>query len=197
MATVGLKSIWGLEQLDRTGIATWKLGVLLIGGGVFLAGILLAIVAKQDQASHLGLNAEAIEGGIVFTAAIIGAYLFVTFSFSRATEADLEVLMSVDNQVEGSIKLLIPSKSALLIFVAVGLLGVAIMIGPLIEINFGQLTEAGGAIREASHRTMILYFLLLPLLGIVSGPLLCTFFMQSRSLIDVARQIEIDSNLAR
>ena len=30
MATVGLKGIWGLEQLDRTGIATWKLGVLLM-----------------------------------------------------------------------------------------------------------------------------------------------------------------------
>ena len=26
MATVGPKGIWGLEQLDKTGIATWKLG---------------------------------------------------------------------------------------------------------------------------------------------------------------------------
>ena len=33
MATIGLKGIWGLEQLDRTGIATWKLGILLMGGG--------------------------------------------------------------------------------------------------------------------------------------------------------------------
>ena len=37
MATVGLKGIWGLEQLDRTGIATWKLGVLLIGASTTLA----------------------------------------------------------------------------------------------------------------------------------------------------------------
>ena len=31
MATVGLKGIWGLEQLDRTGMATWKLGLILMG----------------------------------------------------------------------------------------------------------------------------------------------------------------------
>lgn len=31
MATVGLKGIWGLEQLDKTGLATWKLGLILMG----------------------------------------------------------------------------------------------------------------------------------------------------------------------
>ena len=31
MATVGLKGLWGLEQLDKTGIATWKLGLILMG----------------------------------------------------------------------------------------------------------------------------------------------------------------------
>jgi hypothetical protein len=31
VATVGLKGIWGMEQLDKTGLATWKLGLILMG----------------------------------------------------------------------------------------------------------------------------------------------------------------------
>lgn len=33
METVGLKGIWGYEQLDRTGITTWKLGFMFIAAG--------------------------------------------------------------------------------------------------------------------------------------------------------------------
>ncbi|MFT7547910.1 MAG: hypothetical protein ACI9VI_001751 [Candidatus Azotimanducaceae bacterium] len=32
MATVGLKGISGLAQLDKTGIAMWKLSLMLVGG---------------------------------------------------------------------------------------------------------------------------------------------------------------------
>ena len=53
MATVGLKGIWGLEQLDRTGIATWKLGILLMGGGALFGAILIPILGEVNPDSVL------------------------------------------------------------------------------------------------------------------------------------------------
>ena len=32
METMGVRGIGGLEQLERTGISTWKCGLILIGG---------------------------------------------------------------------------------------------------------------------------------------------------------------------
>ena len=71
MATLGLKGIWGLEQLERTGIATWKLGVLLIGGGVLVGAILIPILGEVKPDSVLAS---------FYTPRLV-ALLLVVFSF--------------------------------------------------------------------------------------------------------------------
>ena len=50
MDTIGLKGIWGLEQLDRTRIATWKLGALLMCGSELVAALLIQILGEVDLA---------------------------------------------------------------------------------------------------------------------------------------------------
>ena len=51
MATIGLKGVWGLEQLDRTRIATWKLGILLVGGSTFVGVLLIPILGDVNPDS--------------------------------------------------------------------------------------------------------------------------------------------------
>jgi hypothetical protein len=45
MATVGLKGVWGLEQLDRTGVATWKLGLILMGAAAPVGYVLAKLLS--------------------------------------------------------------------------------------------------------------------------------------------------------
>ena len=193
MATIGLKGIWGLEQLDRTGIATWKLGVLLMGGGALFGSLLLMMLYPQDQESRLGFPPNVIATMIVMTCALIGAYLFITLFFSRATEADLRLLVSLDSQVEESIVLLKPSRTSLLIFMVVCLLVAVInILGPIFllhpEMTVKQILGDFGS----SKTNIVLFYLLLPLFGVIAGPLLCTLFMQCKSLTNAARRINID-----
>ena len=46
MATTGLKGFWELVQVDRTGIVSWKLGMLLMGGGTPIGGMLNPILGQ-------------------------------------------------------------------------------------------------------------------------------------------------------
>jgi hypothetical protein len=77
MATAGLKGIWGLEQLDKTGIATWKLGPILLGCGTLL-GALLNMVAGDVNPSSLLASA--------FPPALITSIFLVSGATSKSNE---------------------------------------------------------------------------------------------------------------
>ena len=53
MATAGLKGIWGLEQLDKTGIATWKMAALLMGTTPLIGAMLYLVLGDVDPDSVL------------------------------------------------------------------------------------------------------------------------------------------------
>ncbi|HIG43346.1 MAG: hypothetical protein ABGY96_22235 [bacterium] len=54
MATVGLTGIWALEQLDKTGLTTWKLGLMLsTGGAVFGAALIIPLLGDLNPDSVL------------------------------------------------------------------------------------------------------------------------------------------------
>ena len=44
MAATGLEGVWGFEQLDKTGMPTWKLALVIIPGCMLLHGLLFLLV---------------------------------------------------------------------------------------------------------------------------------------------------------
>jgi uncharacterized membrane protein YfcA len=105
MATVGLKGIWGLEQLDRTDIATWKLGLMLMG----IAGVASYILSKLITGMDPNPVLETIL--VVFLLAL-----------ARATEVDLSILALFDDAIDASIERLRPKPALRFTCVIIGLL---------------------------------------------------------------------------
>jgi hypothetical protein len=89
MATLGLKGIWGIEQLDKIGIATWKLGLILIGTTPVVSYILTKLLSVMEPNPIFGpMSQQAITGltfGVVFTNAVIVVMLL---ALARAIEVD-------------------------------------------------------------------------------------------------------------
>jgi hypothetical protein len=96
MATVGLKGIWGLEQLDKTGLATWKLGLILMGAAGVVSYILSKVLIGMEPNPIFGpMSQQAITGltfGTVFRDTVMVVMLL---ALARAIEVDLKALASV------------------------------------------------------------------------------------------------------
>ena len=57
MATVGLRGILGLANLDQSGISTGKVAILLVGSSILAAGLLqLLLMNVADFRSHDTVN---------------------------------------------------------------------------------------------------------------------------------------------
>ena len=195
MATVGLKGIWGLEQLDRTGMATWKLGVLLMGGGALFGATLIPILGDVNPDSILApFNPPRVVAfllvSIPFTA---GVASFLSLALARTTETDLRLLSSIDSGVNESIKQLQPPTRTLLISILF-LMMFNYSLFPASNVMTLNLTiaESFSAIHSSGLVLNVVQYPLMLVNGLVGGVLFSILITQSLSLVHAARHMKVD-----
>jgi hypothetical protein len=112
MATVGLKGLWGLEQLDKTGMATWKLGLMLMGAAGMAGYILTKLLIRMAPNPLFGLESPDSITAQTFGSVFLGAgILVVSLALARAVEVDLKALALFDNVIEASIERVEPTRA--------------------------------------------------------------------------------------
>jgi hypothetical protein len=194
MATVGLKGIWGLEQLDKTGIATWKLGLILMGVAGVVSYILIKLLVEMEP--NLVFGPESPDQ---ITATIIGTIFWgtglvvISLALARAVEMDVKALALFDNVVEASIERLEPTRAlrftCIILGLSLGYLLVPISIS--LEPRDPSVIEVFTAFATGGP-DLIYCFILNPIVGLISGMLWAIIISQINSLVHAARHIKID-----
>ena len=191
MATVGLKGIWGLEQLDRTGMATWKLGAWLMGGSG-LAGLAISLFLNHLDPG----GSDSMQMRIILSTFFVfdfGFMLFLTLALSRATESDLRQLALIDSSAEDGIRLLRPSKYIMLPSIVFGITFVFILfLAAEGTLKDRTMIESFSALNSGGMNWIVIQYVFVPLLGVASGTTLATYLSQSQSLVHTAHHLNID-----
>lgn len=195
MATIGLKGVWGLEQLDRTGIATWKLGVLLMGGGALIGAMLIPILGGVNSDSVLASLYAPRLVAILLVVVLFGAgfFSFLSLFLVRTTEADLRLLISIDDRVNESVKQLRPTTRILLLSILFALM-VDYSIFPVINAMTLDITiaESFSAIHSSGVVLNVIQYPLELVNALALGVVISIFITQSSSLIHAARHMKVD-----
>ncbi len=190
MATVGLKGIWGLEQLDRTGVATWKLGAWLMGGSG-LAGLAIFLFLDHLDLGGSDFMRKNIVGPFVFFASLF--LLFLTLVLSRATESDLRQLALIDSSAEDGIRLLRPSKYIMLPSIVFGItIFFIVVLAAKLPFLGRTVIESFSALNSGGMNWIVIQYVFVPLLGVAGGTTLATHLSQSQSLVHTAHHLNID-----
>ncbi|MFT7043669.1 MAG: hypothetical protein ACJAW7_002431 [Candidatus Azotimanducaceae bacterium] len=195
MATEGLKGIWGFEQLDKTGIATWKLGLILMGTTPVVSYILMKLLSEIEPNPVYGpISPEALitqAFGWVFgpTGAVVGS-----LALARSLEKDLKALALVDNVIDASIERLRPTRTLCFTCMAIGLL-CGSLLSPILYSHGPRLnlTVLESVIAIASGGPdLIMSFIIVPISGLALGLSWAIIISQINSLAHAARHIKID-----
>ncbi len=194
MATVGLKGIWGLEQLDRTGIATWKLGVLLIGASGTLA-LLVRPILRDVNTDSILLESLPTDVYLVlgfFFVLSVGVLAFLTVALSRTTEDDLRTLIPLDSSVTTDLQRLRPGAPLLAVTGLFALSPFVIGFSAVMLARDMSMGELVSAINSAGTAATLFWYGILPFWSIALGPLTTTLVMQPLVLTRVATHLNID-----
>jgi hypothetical protein len=194
MATVGLSGIWGLEQLDKTGVATWKLGLILMGVAAPVCYVLSMLMIGMEPNPIIGPLSQKVITGWTFAMVFIGPTFVVFFlALARAIEVDLKILASFDNAIDASIERLRPKRALRFICLIIGLL-YGFLLNPALHSIISQqdtFVEAFTAY-AAGGPHLIQGFILMPINGLIQGMGFIVIVSQVVSLIHAARHIKID-----
>jgi hypothetical protein len=194
MATVGLKGIWGMEQLDKTGIATWKLGLILMGVAAPVCYVLSTLMIGMEPNTIIGPLSQDVITGWTFAMVFIGPTLVIFFlALARAIEVDLKILASFDDAIDASIERLRPKRALRCICLTIGLL-YGFLLNPALHSIISQqdtLVEAFTTY-AAGGPHVIQGFILMPINGLIQGMCFIVIVSQVVSLIHAARHIKID-----
>jgi hypothetical protein len=195
MATVGLKGLWGLEQLDKTGLATWKLGLILMGGGALLGVLLVLVLGDVNPNSVLvsTFKPMLVASMIFLTVTLMGLTLWLTILLSRTTEADLQLLPLTDDVSRAIMKLLRPRKKDMLVQISRNALFSFIFFLAIAASNAGpSISEAITATYASGQILTVFIYLIMPIAGLIFGVFAAFVNAQAYSLRYAARHIEVD-----
>ena len=194
VATLGLKGLWGLEQLDRTGIATWKLGLILMGAAGVVSYVLSMLMIGMEPNPVFGLELPDSITAQTFGRVFLGAgILVVSLALARAVEVDLKALALFDNVVEASIERLEPTRALRFTCIIFGL-SIGYLVIP-ISISLGSRDPSVIEVftEYATGGPELIYlFILSPLNGLMAGMCCAIAISQIISLTHAARHIKID-----
>jgi hypothetical protein len=196
MATVGLKGIWGLEQLDKTGLATWKLGLMLMGVAAPVGYILTKLLSGMEPNPVFGPKSLQVLTGETFGLVFIPAGIVVILlALARAVEMDLKALALVDDVVDASIERLRPKRALRFTCIALGLL-YGYLLFPILYSDDPRLnlTVLESLIALASGGPELIFSLILNPFGggLLTGLAWAVIISQINSLVHAARHIKID-----
>lgn len=179
METVGVRGIWGLEQLEKTGLGATRCGMILIGGMV-----------------ALNLPIQGLWFGVVpalFLGSIEGLLLWAALVLSRATQADLERFLLSDDGVEASVRMLEPTRKSLLAW----FLAFLTFFWVIFAYGVGGISEIGFA---DFHREWVLsgpgqilfWYVSAPIYALAGGVMIAVVIAQAKALRDAVRRIEVN-----
>jgi hypothetical protein len=195
MATVGLKGIWGLEQLDKTEVATWKLGLILIAGSGLLSLFLIKVLGSVQPDSVLATvyTPTVISSLLAFVLLFCGCVCIALITQTRSVETDLKLLSVADPEIITTIDKLRPTVRVylpiILLSLTLGLLMVPTLVAGLLHIAIG---DSYFALTSSGLVVGVYAFVLMPVLFLLSGLAISTAISQIYCLTDVARLIRID-----
>ena len=179
METMGVRGIWGLEQLERTGISTWKCALILITALTAFNYLVLGL--------EFGVLAAPLFG------AIEGVYLLAVVVLSRATQKDLEHLLPFDDAVRVSISMLKPTKKTLLAWFLLALTASWVTTATGLAGSDGQgYVEFHQEFVMGGTRQFAFWYVVGPLYALTFAAILATVFTQAKALRHAGRLIEID-----
>ena len=171
METMGVRGIWGLEQLERTGISSVKCGLILLA-----VCVPLGYVAGLPPFGLLG-----------------GASLFAALALSRATQADLERLLPFDDGIQASIQILKPTKKLLLLCFLFdlslnwGYIAIASTSGRGVSfVEFHQQVVL------ARLEGFIVWYVTTPIFSLTVAILFTALVTQAKALSHAVRRVKID-----
>jgi hypothetical protein len=191
MATVGLKGLWGLEQLDKTGLATWKLGLILMGGSLLVGVPIALLLGYLDPTQSEGILEGSSATILLLSSSGLG--LFVTLALSRTTESDLYQLTLIDRSIEDAIRLLRPRMHILfpsIIFCIIFFM--TLFFAPKMIQTESSAIERFAALNSGGIQGIVNEYVLGPLLGLIGGVSLASYLTQVRSLTHAAHCLKID-----
>jgi hypothetical protein len=194
IGTTGLKGLWVLEQLDRTGIASLKMLILLsLAGSV--VGLLLSLSfgpVAPDSVFASYYDERVTRLTMLVMCGTIGLTLAFDMMLARTTEADLRLLSRAAN-FEASPDLLKPKWYVFMPVIAAITLFTSLA-SPILAAQRLDITvmEAVQAFYDGGMPLRIVTFVLWPIAGIVWGAGFAIGVTQIVSLIKAARTIPID-----
>ncbi|MFT7246904.1 MAG: hypothetical protein ACI82A_004284 [Candidatus Azotimanducaceae bacterium] len=192
--TNGLKGVWLLEQLDRTGLGTLKLLLLLALIGGVMGSILALITGPVAPESVFASNNDetATWVSMVTICITIGLVLGFIVMLVRTTEADLQHLSTAGNYEVNSNLLILKASVFLPIVVVIALfttLVIPVLASQRLEVS---LIEAFKAFYAGGAPLRLLMFVLFPVVGLAWGTGVAIGVTQVKCLITAARTIPID-----
>ncbi len=184
METMGVRGFWGVEQLERMGLSTTRLSLLVMTGSVTSYYLLFLVFSG-------GIPNRTSTASAFFFGALTGLTLVATLAIARWTQADLESLLPVAPEIQPSIELLRPNRRLVLLC----LLFEATFWGGLFYlIGFGTAAiSVATTLQYWATSTGFFFGILLPSTMAASGTLLLVVCIrQINALTYAARHIDID-----
>jgi hypothetical protein len=192
VASEGLKGIWIVEQLDKTDIATWKLGIMLMAASAALGLVLIPILGEVNPDVAMA-PPRVMSIMLVLVSTVSGFYLFCILALARTTESDLRVLVDLDFCITEGIKLLPPSRKNLGFGIVVAVIGVQILMVTMDVMIFDlSVPERFSRVHSSGVLLNVTNYLFMPITGVIIGTLFSIFVAQFFSLVHVARHIRVD-----
>ena len=186
-----LKGHWILEQLDKTGIATWKLGFILCLTGALLALIGLLVMGDLPDESLLAdfYTSTQMSMIAVSTGFMIGVFLVLGLYLARNVQSNTEC--SLPSQGIKLRQTLEPTWSNLLIiifFASLTLITFAYVNYLTIGFNTCSFTE----VVKLGQIGILTQYLLQPIVAVAGGACISVLLSVFRYLTTVAYTVEIN-----
>ena len=194
IASIGLQGIWGLEQLDRPGISSLKLLILLVMLSDAIGLLLAMLVGPVDQDSIFApyYTERVISLTVLGMSGSIGLTIALNILLARTTEADMRAL-SAKGGMDDCVQLLKPKLSIFLPIVTAITLFTALA-SPILATQRLEISvlDSIRAFILAGAPLQIMLFVLWPLVGIAWGIGFAIGVTQIIGLTKVAKTIQID-----
>lgn len=194
ITSIGLQGIWGLEQLDRPGISSLKLLILLVMVSNAIGFLLAMIVGPVDQDSMFAsyYTERVVSLTVLGMSGAIGLTVAINILLARSTEADMRAL-SAKGGMDDCVQLLKPKLSIFLPIVTAITLCTALA-SPILGAQRLEISvlDSFRAFVSADAPLQIMLFVLWPLVGIAWGIGFAIGVTQIIGLTKVAKTIQID-----
>ena len=195
MASQGLKGYWGAEQLDRTGLPSWQLCLVMAVFAIALGNGLMVLIGMMEPNENAFVSDPDNDGRMARLVAMISiAQLYLVIALFRLFDKDLAVLPLADDLAGQCRSQLQSGRSLRLGCVAIGLVYGLLLFPVVISLvdardpslvqTFTYLADSGSA--------AVVCFVVTPLHGVITGMGLAMIVAQVRCLGHAANGISID-----